>query len=353
MLTRSCISALLLITGVSVAAEGDRADVSLRLNKDEPQPVIGVAIGSGGQAPGGVTVKSEALPSGGYKLRITAGEKELIAVVTESQPALIDLALPYKIKLDSSTTPAALDWFPRYRAEGTLQAGGCRALIVLMDGNADGVFEKEDLRAVTSAAVDLNGNGTTPEAGEFLFGGQVFQFCGKSYFVDPDSVARDGTRLRVVETSIEVPRLGAPLPPVALETMDGRKLRPEDWRGKTVVLDFWASWCVHCIVNFPVLEQLRRTMPGVEVIGINIDEPETAAAARKLLAERKLPWPQVLLAKGLTDPIWQMFRSIGGGHGAPYYVVIDPDGLLRYAGSGGTELRELQEVVRVRTRASR
>lgn len=111
-------------------------------------------------------------------------------------------------------------------------------------------------------------------------------------------MAHDGSRVAVVETSIRVPALGAPLPPAVITTMDGKTLRPENWRGKAVVLDFWASWCVHCLVNFPVLERIQRETPGLAVIGVNFDEPETAEAARKILAERHLPWTQVLLSGG-------------------------------------------------------
>jgi thiol-disulfide isomerase/thioredoxin len=351
---------LMLLAGAAWGANGDRIVVPLRLNRDAPQPLFGLSIDFAasaggtrvGKAPGGVTVRAEPVP-GGYRLRISTGrpgDKDRATEVTAAQPALFEIErpgglLPYRIRLDTSVTPATLDWFPRYRMEGTLEAGSCRAVFALIDANGDGVFEKEDLRAVTSAAVDLDGDGKAIGPGELMFGGQVFPFCGKSFFVDPNSVARDGSRVVVVETSIRVPALGAPLPPVVMKTMDGKTLLPENWRGKAIVLDFWASWCVHCLVNFPALERIQQETPGLEVIGVNIDEPESAGAARKILTERHLPWAQVLLSGGLVDPIWQMFRSIGGGHGAPYYVLIDPDSIVRYAGSGGQDLRDLSKVV--------
>ena len=70
-----------------------------------------------------------------------------------------------------------------------------------------------------------------------------------------------------------------------------------------------------------------------------------AGSAWKILAERHLLWTQVLLSGGLVDPVWQMFRSIGGCHGAPYDILIDPDSIVRYAGSGGQDLRDLSKVV--------
>jgi cytochrome c biogenesis protein CcmG, thiol:disulfide interchange protein DsbE len=80
----------------------------------------------------------------------------------------------------------------------------------------------------------------------------------------------------------------APLPPVVMKAMNGQTLRPEDWQGKAVVLDFWASWFAHCLVDFPALERIQLETPGLEVVGVNIDEPELAGAARKILAERHL-----------------------------------------------------------------
>src|SRR5690349_9791346 len=55
---------------------------------------------------------------------------------------------------------------------------------------------------------------------------------------------------------------------------DSGKLRLEDFRGKVVYLDFWASWCGPCRVSLPMLEELRREYQakGFEVIAVNVDE---------------------------------------------------------------------------------
>jgi hypothetical protein len=59
--------------------------------------------------------------------------------------------------------------------------------------------------------------------------------------VDPDSLQPDGSAITVVETSIEKPKLGAPVPTLLMETTDGATLRSGEWKGKVVLLDFWAS----------------------------------------------------------------------------------------------------------------
>jgi thiol-disulfide isomerase/thioredoxin len=66
---------------------------------------------------------------------------------------------------------------------------------------------------------------------------------------------------------------GAPL------LREGAPIRLEDYRGKVVYLDFWASWCAPCRVSLPLLEELRRQYQasGFEVIAVNVDEnPEDA-----------------------------------------------------------------------------
>jgi hypothetical protein len=60
--------------------------------------------------------------------------------------------------------------------------------------------------------LDVNGDGKIFGKGEFLFGGEVFDFCGQRFFVDPDSLKPDGSAVTVVETSLEKLKLGSPVP---------------------------------------------------------------------------------------------------------------------------------------------
>jgi len=70
-----------------------------------------------------------------------------------------------------------------------------------------------------------------------------------------------------------------------LETLDGRELALSDFRGKPVVMNFWASWCVPCRLEMPILSSAaQRYRDRVQFLGVNVlDRPEQARAfVRKL-----------------------------------------------------------------------
>ena len=162
--------------------------------------------------------------------------------------------------------------------------------------------------------------------------------------MDPDSLQPDGSAVTVVETSLEKPKLGARVPTLLMETTDGATLRSSEWKGKVVLLDFWASWCGYCIAGFPKLKELQEAYsPNLLVISIDTDEPSGISAARKVVASHEMPWPKVMSGKGLNDPLWMMFQ--GPADAVPLYVVIDREGTVRYSGSGGENLAELRAAV--------
>jgi thiol-disulfide isomerase/thioredoxin len=283
-------------------------------------------------------------PQHGYGITqaIRGNSGEVLQVDTGSlYPALHRLERQRWIKSEPSES---MMWSPGYRAEGTLAAGTCRALFVILDMNSDGVFDRRDFAQGSAVGIDINGDGKIYGKGEYLFGGQVFEFCGKSFYVDPDSLAPDGSAVTVVETSLTAARLNAPIPPLEMRTTGGATLRSQDWRGKVVLLDFWASWCNYCIAEFPVLKDLRTTFSKkLEIVSINTDEPAALEAARKIMNEHKLPWPQVVSGKGLSDPVWMVCEGIQGS--MPLYVLIDREGFVRYGGAGGEGLSELRAAI--------
>ena len=106
----------------------------------------------------------------------------------------------------------------------------------------------------------------------------------------------------------------------AFETFDltGRPVRLVDYRGKAVILNFWASWCVPCRKEFPLLAQLDAR-PDVAVLGVVFND--TDANARKFMTDQKATWP------GLRDD-GSIAKAYRVGPGIPASIVVGPDGVV-------------------------
>src|SRR5690606_22775376 len=79
---------------------------------------------------------------------------------------------------------------------------------------------------------------------------------------------------------------------LAFTDLNGRAVSLQDYRGKVVMIDFWAMWCGPCIRSLPHLKELHQEFSGkgFEVLGINFDgEPEKLAA---FIKKEGMSWPQ-------------------------------------------------------------
>jgi peroxiredoxin len=122
---------------------------------------------------------------------------------------------------------------------------------------------------------------------------------------------------------------GKPAPAFALLALDGRTVSLTDFRGKNVVLSFWASWCGPCRLEAPVLtafyQRTHKEHADYEVLAISLDE--TREAAQKAAGELKMPFPVLL---DLTGTVGRDYLV----EGIPTLVVIDKFGTVRYSSVG-------------------
>ena len=122
----------------------------------------------------------------------------------------------------------------------------------------------------------------------------------------------------------QLDRLGKPM---ALEftDLDGHKVNLTAYRGKVVMLDFWATWCVPCLRALPELKRTYQQFQpqGFEVLGINFDgDPE---ALRRFIGREKMPWPQYPGGRPEENELGnQMGISV-----YPTVWLIDKRGILR------------------------
>jgi cytochrome c biogenesis protein CcmG/thiol:disulfide interchange protein DsbE len=117
------------------------------------------------------------------------------------------------------------------------------------------------------------------------------------------------------------PPIGGPAPAFSLDRLNGRgKMTLASLRGKTVVLNFWASWCDPCKREAPELEQLWRQYRGKGVVVIGVDSNDASSDARRFVAAHAITYPVVRDPNGLVAANRYDIAAL------PVTYVIDPEG---------------------------
>ena len=132
---------------------------------------------------------------------------------------------------------------------------------------------------------------------------------------------------------------GGATPPLVLQDLHGRTHRLADYRGKVVLVNFWATWCEPCRDEMPSIERLRKSLAGqpFEVLAVNIGEP--LGRIERFLERMPLGFPMLLDRDTGVAKAWKA-RMV------PASYLVGPDGRIRYVHYG--ELDWSSEPVRKR-----
>lgn len=119
-------------------------------------------------------------------------------------------------------------------------------------------------------------------------------------------------------------------PEFALPLVDGGKLRLSSYRGKVVLLDFWATWCVPCREETPHFVELQQKYGdrGLQIIGVSLDD--SPDPVRTFVQQFHVNYPVVM---GTAD----VGSSYGGVLGLPIAFLIDREGRIRAKHMGATD----------------
>jgi len=121
-------------------------------------------------------------------------------------------------------------------------------------------------------------------------------------------------------------------PDFALRTLSGERVKLSDYKGKVVLLSFWATWCGPCKQELPVLQALmdKHGKDGLQVLAVNIDDPKTVAEVRRFVADRKITIPVPL------DSDSKVLGTYNPRIALPFLQVIDSEGRRAFQHTGFT-----------------
>ena len=110
-----------------------------------------------------------------------------------------------------------------------------------------------------------------------------------------------------------------PAPPFLMTDLDGQAVSTAQWKGKVVILVFWATWCPPCRAEIPMLVHLQNLYKDkLEVVGVSVDEA-TPAEVKGFVRQMGMNYPVVMADERLVE-------EYGGVPALPTAFVINPDG---------------------------
>jgi peroxiredoxin/outer membrane lipoprotein-sorting protein len=143
----------------------------------------------------------------------------------------------------------------------------------------------------------------------------------------PDTFKFNDAGLKLAEEpSYFDPRLKVGAEPFAFQTktMSGETISPANYKGKVLLMDFWATWCGPCVASLPELQGAynKYHAQGLEVVGISLDEDKDALTS--FVKTNKMAWPQVFDGKGWGAEV----PGIYGVKAIPFMLIIGKDGKI-------------------------
>ena len=144
--------------------------------------------------------------------------------------------------------------------------------------------------------------------------------------------------------------MGKPAPAFTLEDLSGKKVSLASYKGKALVINFWATWCAPCKLETPWLVELRNQYAGqgFEVLGVSADDidrgdPQKLSDEKRAIArfvqEMHIPYPVLIDADSISRPY-------GGLDDLPTSFFVDRDGTVIAAQVGMTSKDEIERNIK-------
>lgn len=157
-------------------------------------------------------------------------------------------------------------------------------------------------------------------------------YLSARHFAEPAAPEPVAVTTRLSNVSL----IGMQRPDFRLGSNRGEFVTPADYTGKTLLINFWATWCAPCRHEMPMLMDLQREHgpEGLQIVGIALDDVQSA---RNFVEKYGITYPILL---GATD-VMDTSAAYGNLEGVlPYSVLVDKDGVIRWQHAG--EIRPLE-----------
>ncbi len=131
-----------------------------------------------------------------------------------------------------------------------------------------------------------------------------------------------------------------PAPAWQLKDVDGATVSSDQFKGKVVVLDFWATWCPPCREEIPGYIDLQRKYgkDGLAIVGVSLDR-DGPAVVKRFMAAQKMNYQVVMGDDAIVD-------AFGGVEAIPTTFIIDRSGMIRYRKVGAMPKAEFEDILR-------